>query len=351
MSEADGVRIQEEIRRQVEERLQGYEEQIYARVVHDIQTTPPPPPTYITHKGPDLRPSKPAKFRGDRSDLQEVSVWLFGVVSYFEASRVTEEKDRVVFAVAMLEGPAQSWWMSVKLRSEDGSGPVAPCTWNAFDLLLTARFQSINAGRVARDKLYTLRQQNTVCSYASIFQQLLLKCPEVSSPVDHVHRFVFGLKPHIQKELRLRPPSTLDEAISMAESIDSSTFSSRSYFGGSSSGPSPMELGVVRVEGPPESENDVGNDRERRISELQCELTALQGVRPFGGTRPWSRVVAGRPAPRPWNNSRPPQQKTPRRLECDAKRLCFKCMRPGHSMADCTSEHREWRPKGDALPV
>jgi hypothetical protein len=87
------------------------------------------------------------------------------------------------------------------------------------------------------------------------------------SEPERMSHFLHGLKPHIRSELKLRPPSTFDDAVAMAERCDRLAWSNRptpqlSHRPSSQSfqrppsqsfqrapvsarGPSPMELGAM----------------------------------------------------------------------------------------------------------
>lgn len=309
-----------------------------------------------TGRAQDLRPSKPSKFNGNKTDVQEVSVWLFSLESYYTVCRVSGDLEKVAFASAMLEGPAQAWWMTVVLRAADGSGQAAPYTWSEFGQALTQRFQPINAGRAARDRLHALRQVSSVSIYASVFQELLLKCPDIGME-DQKHRFVYGLKPHVQQGMLNLDPVDLSASISMAERLDNNSFRSpyRPSYG--STGSTPMELGAIHGEEASHGSGEEGWDAEGRVRELEAQLAALQ-ARPSKST--WATTVSSGTAGRrtQTHQGRPnrsqgyvrlsPQQLADRREECESKHLCRRCMRSGHAAHECRSE---WRPKGDAPPV
>lgn len=309
------------------------------------------PPSGGTGRSSELRPPKPAKFNGTKVDLQEVTVWLFGLESYFTACHVMGNPERMAFASAMLEGPAQAWWMTLVLRASEGEAPV-PDTWAEFRLALTQRFQPINAGRAARDRLHALRQVNTVASYASIFQELLLKCPDIGME-DQKHRFIYGLKPHVQHGMLNLEPTDLNAAISMAERLDNNLVRSpfRPSYGSTNS--TPMELGAIRGEEVDRNTGEESWDPEGRVKELEAQLAALLST-PGRHTlsTPWRRPGvpqrgAERSVRREWVELNP-QQRRDRFQECERRHLCHKCMRPGHGAPECRST---WRPKADASPV
>lgn len=374
--------LQAELARQT----QGMANHIRASIMAEMAAAPAAATASYGPRGPGLHPAKPAKFRGDRGDAQEVTVWLFSLTTYFRASHVAAEAEQLAFAPAMLEGPALAWWMSNVRAAENGSGPSAPTTWHEFATALTQRFQPINAERVSRDRLLSLRQLNSVSSYASAFQQLILYCPDIS-PQEQLHRFVHGLKPHVQRELLLREPADISTAISMAERVDTITYRPphRPNYSGHSNGgygATPMELGALEGDGEGQGREDEegdleGQDEARRhpapatfsrgqleqlVPELVQQLAALQQQSRGGGE---GRGSNGQFWPRPkaqtagtWRqpgraedgpkSQLSPQQAAARKEECFSQRLCFNCMRPGHREAECRAP---WRPKASAPPA
>lgn len=248
------------------------------------------------------------------------------------------------YAAALLEGPAQAWWMTLKQN-----GVMVPNSWLGFKEILTKRFQPVNSKRAARDRLLTLRQVDTVSKYAATFQQLLLKCPDIG-PEDQVHRFIHGLKATISSNISLQKTEDLETAISMAETIDNAIHrhSSRPNIGHGSS--TPMDLGAVQEEGgttDPEGVEETGD--ALRLKKVELQLAALLQGKPSG-------FSSGQP--RQGNSFRPsgtggrqrlnPQEYKERKDDCSRNNLCFRCLRPGHIIKDCRST---WCPKANAQPV
>jgi hypothetical protein len=148
---------------------------------------------------------------------------------------------------------------------------------------------------------------------------------------DRKHAFIRGLKPHIQRELAIREPATLREAVEVAERIDSVLYRtaarSAAQPGSSMSGPEPMELGAL--EWADDGAEDFRSDCDGP------ELSALQRLpQPSSGRRP--QRLRSAPLTR---------QQRDEHLE---KGLCFSCHQPGHRSADCPA--RTMHPKGVRPP-
>ena len=300
------------------------------------------------------RPAKPSKFRGDREDPVDAETWLFSLSLSFDANGTTTDIARIAFAAAMLDKHALTWWRAV-LQAAAVGGPPAPATWVAFCSALAARFQPPNSKRVARDRLLILRQATSVAQYAARMQQLLLECPDIG-PEDQKHRFVSGLKPHIKRELMLREPRDLTEAIEMAERVDSVVYTSTPRFPAMSvrTGPMPMELGAMQKSDSEEAGDgwDQHNlelqyeELHERLNALGLQLGRHPGDRAAPRTPP---SAAARPAMAGW---RSPPLRTPmtaeQRADAIARGLCFRCLKPGHCSLECPKRAALSRPKGGA---
>ena len=147
--------------------------------------------------------------------------WLFHLEMYFNYGFVTGE-DRVHHGAMLLRDAAESWWRShvIETTTPDG-GPAAGRirTWEAFKESLGRVFTPVPEREQARAKLYELRQLGSVQGYTQAFRELLFVTDDLA-PSERKPLYLRGLKPHILREVRLRFPSTLDDAILIAEQVD-----------------------------------------------------------------------------------------------------------------------------------
>lgn len=318
--------------------LMGQNQQLTNQVNQLLSASAPAPAPAAAPR--DLpKPSKPSKFAGDRGDHTDVETWLFSVETFFAASNLHQDGARIAFAATCLEKTALAWFQYVTHAAAAGAIP-AITTWAMFSMALTSRFQPINATRVARDKLLTLSQTGSVAEYAARFQQLLLKVQDLSAE-ECKHRFVHGLKPSVRRELLFREPTTLADAISTAERVDSvlyqttSSFASRPprpIFAGRTNGgggPQPMELGALDEDSFPD-EHSWEESYEQSDVETPDEEFAAMRLKPRQSSARTTRTA-------PTNKPNVPLQRlTPeQRAECDAKGLCYRCRKEGHSSRDC----------------
>lgn len=320
-------------------------------LIGTLQSRPSPSASSSPAQGlGGLKPSKPAKFRGDRDDAQMVESWLYSLDRQFIACNTNTDAGRIAYATAMLEKNALDWWMYTERQSAAG-GPAAPSTWASFCAALIQRFRPINDERVARDKLLSLRQTGSVAQFATAFQTLLLKVPDISD-AERLHRFIAGLKPTIKTQLLISNPKTLEEALEMAERIDHITYSVSGRVAApvfNRNGPTPMELGALADDegyGGDEEYHDQPH-AEDEVLELKEQLAALQEQL----NAMWQQDKVKRPsasaAAPPRRPSRPSDLTPEQRQRCIDERLCFKCFGAGHSARGC----RKVRPKVGGAPV
>ena len=148
-------------------------------------------------------------------------------------------------AVSFLIGAARTWW-----RAQEASGSP-PTTWAAFKASFLEAFQTIDAERMARDRMENLKQRASVTDYANQFSGVLLEVPEMH-PADAVYRFVRGLKPQIRLHVELQRPTTVNDAIRLAQAADSALYFTRPTYPVNRptpppayQGPQPMQLGAL----------------------------------------------------------------------------------------------------------
>ncbi len=213
---------------------------------------PAQPPANVHQPAPHiLKPEKPSTFSGLK-ETTRVTVWLFEVVSYFNAVSCHDPSQRIVYAAALLRGPAAVWYRNHKTTVERSTAQDFT-TWDAFSNALINEFHPANYQRVARDKLASLVQRNSVQNYAYQFRLAILDIDNISEE-EKIDRFLRGLKPAIQRELELRPPATLQEAISIAERVDAVDYRMSRRQGMNNftprrpplnSGPAPMQVDAI----------------------------------------------------------------------------------------------------------
>ena len=189
---------------------------LQTRLENTPATLPPTP------RVSGVKARKPEQFTGE-SNREDVSQWLFESERYFTLSG-TNPLEAIQYASSYLSGAAAIWWRS-RVRQHGPTGGVG--SWDGFVEALTAQFKPVNGEKLARDKLARLIQARSVQDYTSRFRTLCLQIDGITES-EMLDRFVRGLKPHVQREVELRDPTTLDEAVRIAERVDAIDFRSRS---------------------------------------------------------------------------------------------------------------------------
>lgn len=245
-----------------------------------------------------VKPERPPKFHGKEGERADT--WLFLNKQYFISTGLMrplgEQKPEnirqcILLAASGLRDNAAVWWQHTLQVS--GGINMHP-TWEVFEAAVKAEFQPLDSEKAARDKLADLVQTRSVAAYVGVLRDLALQIPDLSTG-DLLHKFTRGLKTHIRKEVELRDPQTLDEAIRMAERADAIEYGTRypdrrrqnyqgqgHFYGGQQrpqnfqqgyrpqnryNGPQPMELGAMQG-------NHTGgrrpDDRRRDLSQVVC---------------------------------------------------------------------------------
>ena len=193
------------------------------------------------------KPTKPGTFTGlKREDLMN---WLHKAEIYLAAVGILETTQAVLIGSSYLEGPALSWWRWYLNEANQGRLPQL-LTWNLFKQNLIEKFKPLNAERIAWEKLQSLQQRGSVVDYTNRFQLISIDIPDMSER-DKMYRYLTGLKPDIRLHVEMQHPTTLNEAMSFAQTADATMFMVRrgARFDATrptmAAGPVPMELGAL----------------------------------------------------------------------------------------------------------
>ena len=242
-----------------------------------------------------VRPPKPPVFEGK---MGEVHSWLWAMSKFFHAAE-TPATRQVAFADTLLRGAAAQW------RHANNN----LTTWEQYATAIKLRFSPISEERWARMRLDKLVQRTSVARYAELFQATILLVPD-QSPTEQVHKFCRGLKPEAEREVRMRNPTTLEEAIRIATELDEALNLHRRFRGGN------LQAGPFRGGNRTATDSDV----------VPMELGAMQGRRQ--PTRRKKRSADER-----------------RKLREEGR--CFVCAQVGHLARDCTSRGQQERSQSE----
>ena len=171
------------------------------------------------------KPALPDKFNGVDKTLV-ISNWLFSMRLYLRVTR-TDVEDYVMMATTFFTGTALDWWQGVeRVEGED----VYNWSWETFEGRCKRRFQATNDAQLAFQRLLRWKQTGHIAAYLSVFQSLIQQIPlTLLTEQGRVFMLIEGLNHELQKAVRLMQPTTVDEAINVAERA-SVTFHPSSQF-------------------------------------------------------------------------------------------------------------------------
>jgi hypothetical protein len=213
---------------------------------------PAPAPAAPAHAS-RLKPVKPDSFTGSGKDGYDIEEWLFSLSNYMAAAGdQATDRERIAFAGGLLKGDAAVWY-----RNEHPLMLEPGYTFEDFTDDMRAEFADVNSVTHARKRLDALKQTGSVRRYNTAFRNLLLRIPDLSAG-DAKHRYIQGLKPEIVREVEVKKPDTLRDAMALADTLDTvgqpvenrHGRPGREAFGArraAAYGPAPMELGAFRA--------------------------------------------------------------------------------------------------------
>ena len=277
----------------------------------------PPPPVHVQVQSPPsvaaptstpLKPVKPSHFDGTSRDY-DVDTWLSEMERYFKAAGIALTNERcVAFAASMLRTDASVWWENyhdvlLVALGDDGVAAMDDASvaaenrewkWDEFKAAIRAQFQPPNVSQNARDRLAKLHQTKSVLNYIAEFNKLCIRIDDIAE-AEKLDRFVRGLKPNVRKEVKIKNPQTMIEAVKLAQTVDNIEWSER--FANASSKQSYAS---------PNKNRSYTNNRG--VAPMQIDAMNMQSLTER-------------------------QRKEKQRRE----RLCFECNKPGHFARNCSS--------------
>lgn len=169
----------------------------------------------IAPRGPQPRLAPPPMYGGSAHALD---AWVREMRKQCDFYALTTADARIRFFCAQLTGAALDWWSAQTTEQRAAHS----ATEDAFVQALRARFQPVNSADTARRQLDELQQgpRQSVHEYISAFRRLLSAVPDMSD-ADRTHRFLQGLRPALQTQLRIHGVDSLDDAITKAARIGS----------------------------------------------------------------------------------------------------------------------------------
>lgn len=242
-------------------------------------------------------------------------------------AKIVSDQDRIDYAGMKMQGPAATWYTystNPQCRVEDRI-----FTWEDLVMGLRRNFQAINPVKQARDKLASYQQRgDSLMRYTTTMRGLFLEIPSMSEE-EKLDRYVRGLKPPLRKEVELEQPTTVEQAIKAAETIDAVW---RQVGGGKSDNQRPnFNRGHYR--------GNYSRDNRGTPMELGAHRLEQDRGRPQGNHKGLQRDPNWKPLT--------PAEKD----EYRANNRCTYCRKHGHLVAECPDApprrpNGRWRPQG-----
>lgn len=207
---------------------------------------------------PALRLSIP-EFGGGRKE--SASGWLAIVRQGLDLVKLDDSSQRTVVASGFLRGPALTWYAQFcKGRDE--------LDFEEFSEELKKVFTPRNHQALLRRKLDSLGQSGSVDQYVAEFKETMLEI-EAMAQCDQVHYFCKGLSRQLRREVVTKLPKTLDEAIFLAQELDSFDLFTTSR--------GPTNDGQGRPQSRPREDGRTGGRPPKDLSHITCFTCGEQG--------------------------------------------------------------------------
>ena len=251
------------------------------------------------------RPKEPSVFKGKPTD--DVDNWLDEFENYRKLVKLGD--DIVVdYAAGYLGEDARTWFRNRQLAEPKIS------TYQQFQQEIRSRFGVVDKAEAARDKLAVAKQIKSVQAYTTYFTSLCINIPDLSDS-EKKDRYLRGLNNNIRVLVKMNRPQTLEECISLAQSIESDLSGSSIQFSTSQSSSSPstsMDLSVV----------------DSAASSVVSELNAVHRRTSI-------------PLQKPKSVYRVPGLSREEFTRCREAGICFHCKQPGHIASKCQSKNEQ----------
>jgi Ty3 transposon capsid-like protein/Zinc knuckle len=169
---------------------------------------------HTTYVGSAVKVAKPDKYFGAR-DPVVIDSWIRRMEGYL-AMTGTKDEIKTEIASGYLQGTAFLWYQSAE--KEWGKLPGTYVSWQTFSTALRANFQLPNAEMKYWMEWHRLKQTTSVSIYIARFKTIRMVLPiEDNVAMD---KFINGLKFETQMRVRLQEPTTLEDAMRIADKYD-----------------------------------------------------------------------------------------------------------------------------------
>jgi Ty3 transposon capsid-like protein len=242
------------------------------------------------------------QFSGHDGDRKDVDNWLFDMHQRFRAMRpVPDDDDKITYAVQHLAGPAKTWY---RTHSQ------LLLTWDVFEEAFRDHYELHNKDGNAAIRLKSIKQTGRLSQYTTDFNNLVLLLPGIPNSVLR-DIYIDGLNPSIRRVVKATQEG-LDLAGAQAKAarlddVDNQEAAILRQLhrnstvrpelprqrgnGSSSSGPTPMDLGAMRLRRhgmyvPPRLTPQWHNRHTARLSTGSRAIMQAVTAGPYSSNRP-----------------------------------------------------------------
>jgi hypothetical protein len=244
-----------------------------------------------------LKPQRPEPYAGE-IDADACNNFIDNQKEYFTIVGLITN-NWVKYTALNLKDDAKSWWRA--------SGLVTTTPWSVFEEAFLAFHTPPNAVSAAREAMESLKQgKRTVALYTHEFRRLQRRVPTLDKETA-LHWYVKGLETNTSKEVKLRQPDSLDQAINQASLIHSILFPEYPIMSSiaSKAESTPMDIDNLYV----------------AINNLTTQVNYLSRNNGFNNNSN--------------NTPRPPKLTPEDKAYLIAKKGCFRCRKIGHMANQC----------------
>ena len=330
MSAPSGNTGSSNIAEQMAQRIVALEQQLARSKEHSV-------------KKPTIPNPKP--FTGETTGTTGYTIdeWIDDVEKQLRHHNTYFVSDSIVveYSASYLSGKANQWWKST--QDERRSSGQQITTWVEMKRELLERFHPIEAATLARMALDKMQQKGNVQSYTEYFYKQMNYIKDMSV-ADQLHCYTRGLKPLIRAEVIKSKPSTIHDAVILANTTESflnmaqpqARYATGNRFfspsSSSNSGSAPMELGNVNQQGNVNSDDGSASSssaspsvREQQLLNMISELQKGQVQQSINALFNKKKSIN-----RIQNVSKEDYER------CRNEGLCINCKKSGHIARDCT---------------
>jgi len=269
------------------------------------------------------KPRKPDSFSGNQSSKRDARLWLHSMKHYLHQCH-TPQNEWVNLTITYLEGDAAQWWDSEIMAR---GGQVAFMDWAEFESLFLQRFQPIPLGQINYMKIKDWRHTGSLETYVNGFLAMAAAVPYSLFPEEaRALTFIHNLKPELGKLVSSQNPTTIREAISIAQKVDG--FKTTTNY--RVNPPQNQRLTFSR-------RSSIVSQGDRRPSSITCNNDEIGS---YSNGKQLNAIVTD------ISNEESPYHYLLSQLTEEQKRLmqenrCFKCKQVGHRLSECRKRKRE----------